>query len=405
MTIKIAGVTFDKYESAKVDLIFDSVASTFSFLVYFDPSDSAMRAALQPGTYPDVVISHNNETLITGTLLSYAFKSSAAPRHLVAISGYSKTGVLNDCQLPDSMVIQFNQNTFKEICQKVCNAFNLTLVIDPAVADACDGVLDTTNFNKSETAAAFLSDLAGQINVILSHTPAGELYVTSGQSKNTVQSVETILANYTSVPRTYQMVPVSATVSGTVSTAVPVMAKANYVNGMPNVAFEVTFDGQRMHSDITVVGQQDTMDNNATSTSEPLENPYVGKSETIALKDQNDINNAQIYGVNRTVPRPRVVIQTSGSNMTIDRAQRNVLTDELKGIILSIEQRGWLVGGAIIRPGDIITVTNPDLHIYSSTRFFIQSARYSGNAVKETVELNCVVPETFNNDTPKNIFA
>lgn len=399
MKIKIAGTTFDKFSQVNINLIYDSVASTFSCSVYFDPNNAAQKAALQPGKFPPVTIEHNGVLLLTGTLLSLRFKSSAKPRHLVHLSGYSTTGVLEDCQIPESIYpLQSNNLSFSEIVSKVIQPFGLKLVVDPSVRDACNKPINVVNADANQTIKSYLAEIAGQINVVVSHTNKGELLLTGYKTKDT----NTILANYATVPVDPALSGVSGTASGTVIK--DKKAIINFTQGMPGVEFELIFDGQQMHSTISVNGQHPVDEGNAQSVP-ALRNPYVGISNTIALLDQNDINNAQIYGTVQTVPRPKIAIPTASTDLTLEKAQRNILSGELKAIPLKIEMRGWSVNGAMIMPGDIITVKNIELHIYETARFFIESAVYKGNHVKETVTLNCVVPETFNNDMPKNIFA
>jgi prophage tail gpP-like protein len=173
---------------------------------------------------------------------------------------------------------------------------------------------------------------------------------------------------------------------------------------MPGISMDLIFDGQKMHSDIFVQGQTSvTNPTNAVAASDPLENPYVKRGLDWQGNAKNNVTG------NTAIPykgyRPRVVSQTSGTLSNTDKAQRNALSEELKGISLSIDVHGWTVQGHTLLPGDIVTAVDPELHIYSSARFFVVSAEYRGNEVKETCVLNCVIPEVFNNDTPKNIFA
>lgn len=392
MTIKIAGVTFDKYNQAFVNLIYDSIASTFSFLLYFDPNNEGHRKALLPGLYPDVTIEHNGQLLLTGTLLLYRFQSSAV-KSLVHIEGYTKTGVLEDCQIPGTVPLQSDGVSLTAIATKICDAFGLTLIVDDTVRDICSGPIPTINADATETVKSYLSAIAGQLNVVISHTPKGELLLTGYKTK--------VVVSYSvRVPDPIRGEPEFIPTIGTNNR----ISIATFVNGMPGIEFEQVFDGQKMHSSIAVTGQATFSGTNAVAAT-PLNNPFVGNLTTVALKDQNDINNAQIYGQVSTIPRPKVINQTTGTYLTTDKAQQNALCDEYKHLPLIIKMRGWELGGKLAMPGDIITITNPDLHIYTPARFFIESIQYNDNPAKETCTIHCVIPETFNNDVPKNIFA
>src|SRR6478736_745465 len=97
MKIKINGRVIDKWANLSVSLIYNSVASTFSFDLYWNPYDKDMRDIMLPGNYQDcVIISDSGEVLITGVFHSPSFKSNSTA-NLVNISGYSRTGVLQEC--------------------------------------------------------------------------------------------------------------------------------------------------------------------------------------------------------------------------------------------------------------------------------------------------------------------
>ncbi len=99
MKLKIGSTDYDFFNGVRVTLTYDSVASVFGFSAYFDPNDPLHRKLFRPLRYQKCVASHNGETLITGRVLSMSFKSEAQ-KSLVTISGYSMTGILEDCPIP-----------------------------------------------------------------------------------------------------------------------------------------------------------------------------------------------------------------------------------------------------------------------------------------------------------------
>jgi prophage tail gpP-like protein len=404
MTITIGGVLFEKYSQAAVTLIYDSVGSTFSFQVYFNPDDAKQRRAMLPGTYPPVVIEHNGTLMLTGTLLYYRFKSSSV-KHLVTVSGYTKTGVLEDCQIPSSVSLQSDNISLIDITRKILNVFGLQFVVDPDVEQVCSQPIKTTSADINETVKSYLSTIAAQINVVISHTTSGELYLTGYKTKTLIPA--TNIVNNTVTPADSTLAGIKSKANNQIT--VNKQSVFDFTPGMPGVEFEQVFDGQKMHSNIIVKGQasvpNDSNKSANASDSVPLLNPYVKQATSLAHLDNGNLATAVLFDTIQTIPRPKVVIQTSGSDITADKAARNILSDELKSLPLKIEIRGWNLGGHIVLPGDIVTVTNSELHIYNKARFFVESVEYRGNQVKETCTLNCVVPETFNNDTPENIFV
>lgn len=341
MILKIQNKEVKLYNQFSVHLKYDTVASTFSFNYYFNPDNADFRALLRPGKYPSVKVEHNGERLITGTLLNYQFASEAS-RQLTAVSGYAKAGVLEDCQIPPSLYpLQSDGLTLKEITQKLIQPFGINLIVDSSVVDKVNASYETATANASESIKSYLSELASQRHVILTHNEYGDLVMTEAKAQKA--------------------------------------AIFDFVKGMPGVKMKLEFNGQKMHSEISVQRQAKKDDPNGESSS--IKNPYAAGTF-----------------------RPRVEKQSTGDEMNTPLATRNALSEELKEIKLLIELEGWTLNDKIVRPNNIITVLNPDLFLFKKTNFFIESVEYSGDNESESAVLTCVVPEVYNNQTPNNIF-
>src|ERR1035437_732740 len=99
MELRVGNRIISKYNQVSVSLKYDSVGDTFAYVIYFDPANSDDRKTFIPGNYLPCTITHNGELLITGVLLSNGFSSSSV-KELMRVGGYSKSGVLDDCQVP-----------------------------------------------------------------------------------------------------------------------------------------------------------------------------------------------------------------------------------------------------------------------------------------------------------------
>ncbi len=342
MILKVGNKELKTYNDFNMQLNYEGVASAFSFVFYFDPNNPEHRAMFKPGSYSPVTVEHNGELLLTGNLLVHEFKSGAT-KQLIRVSGYCKTGVLDDCEIPVSAYpLQQNKLSLKQIAEKVIKPFGIKLVVDSSVAKEADKSIAKSTCNENQTVKSYICSLANQRHIIVSHNEKGELLFTKEQTTQT-----------------------------------PVY----HFNGtLPAVTMTLKFDGQKMHNKISLIKQASKSGKgNAGQTT--FTNPYV------------------------SVFRPSVKRQTSGRDVDTELGSRNMLSAELKGIDLTIELDRWVLGDKIIKPNTIITVTNPEIFIYTKTKFFVASVDYRGNNIEKTATLKCVIPEVYNSDKPKNIFS
>ena len=105
----------DFFNKFTIGLRYDSVGSTFSFHHFFDPKNKTHQLLWQPGHYHNVSVEHDNELLLTGTILNQKF-GRGSKKKLSSIEGYSLTGVLEDSQIPTSLYpLQSDGKTLVEI--------------------------------------------------------------------------------------------------------------------------------------------------------------------------------------------------------------------------------------------------------------------------------------------------
>ena len=344
MILKVGNKKIERFNSVDVVLKYDSVASTFAFSFYYDPANGDIAALAKPGEYPDAVIEHNGEVLITGKILSHTYQDGAV-KSLTSVGGYSKPGVLEDCEIPVSLYpLQSDGKTFTQIAQRLIKPFGLTMVVDADVSARANAVYQVATAEATGTVKAYLASLAAQKNMILSHSPSGQLLCTKAKAKG--KSV------------------------------------ASFENGQPNTEISLSFDGQSMHSEITVMKQAAIDGGNAGQST--VVNPFVAGF------------------------RPTVKIQTSGTDNDTQLAAKNMLAAELKGIKVTIVLSGpesWLLNGLVLRPNILVDVTAPQVYLPRRTQFFVEQVALSEDANGQRAVLTCVLPEVHNGETPKNIFA
>jgi hypothetical protein len=139
------------------------------------------------------------------------------------------------------------------------------------------------------------------------------------------------------------------------------------------------FNGQKMHSDITVQKQAGIEGGNSGENT--IVNPFVP-----------------------FVYRPKVVKQNSGNDNDTLEAAKSIRSAEMKGIVLTIKTSMWEIEGEVIKPNQIITVRNPELYLYKKSNWFIESVKLDGDEKQTIATLTCVLPETYNGGTPSYIF-
>jgi len=330
------------FNNFSFELKFDSVASMFSFAFYFDENNPEQKELACVSHFHEAIVEHNGKKLLTGYILSEGF-SRTSVKNLVQFAGYSKPGVLEDCEIPPSLYpLQSDNLCLREIAQKLLAPFKLQMVIDPSVSSKMEIKYATTTAKESQSIKSYLTELATQRDIVISHDESGRLLFT--KAKANVKPI------------------------------------AHFESGLMGDKMSLSFGGQGLHSEITVIKQADSDGGNAGQYT--VRNPYVP-----------------------IVYRPKVIVQSSGDDNSTQEVAKNALAAELKNIVLKITTFKWEIEGEIIKPNNIISVLAPELYIYKKTNFFIESVSYSGDSEKMVAELTCVLPQVYNGETPKNIFV
>lgn len=348
----------DRFENRKIDfwnqfqlnLVHNSIGSTFSFQSYFDPENIYHKEIFAPSHFHECTVEDEGELLLTGTILKQGFSQSAT-KQLVGLSGYSRAGVLEDCEIPPTLYpLQFDGLSLHEITSKLLRPFRVGFKVDSSVSAKMRQSFDVSTASESQNIKSFLVELASQKDIVLSHNEHGELLFT--QPKTNVPPILTIDTRNRDTDSAY-----------------------------PVTSIRTEFNGQGMHSPIWIQKQASTDGGNASQSS--IKNPYVVGSYSF---------------------RPKVKSQTSGDDNDTHLAAKRALANELKNFKLTIELDRWRVGGKIIRPNNMISIIAPEVYIYTKENFFVESVTLTGNNEKKTATIQCVLPSVYNGENPVNIY-
>lgn len=361
MNLKInhrKGIANIKYfNKFTLSLRFDSIADNFGFAFYFDPTNREHAELACVSHFHEAVLEHNGETLISGFIINQGFKSGAK-KEMAQFGGYSKPGVLGDCDIATkNYPLQFDGMTLKQITEKLIAPFRLKLIIEdiakdasitgPTVKEKADKKIKTTTAAESQNVADFIIEAATHQNIVVSHDEKGNLLFTKAKTKQT-----------------------------------PLFIFDKRNGPIPGFEFSLDFNGQSIHSEITVIKQADSDGGNAGEYT--IKNPYCPV---------------------RYVYRPRVIVINTGDDITIQQAAENEVRKELKNIKLQIKTSRWDKDGKIIRPNNIVKIYDPELFLYKTTEWFIESIDFDGDETKTEAIINCVPIEVYSDQAIKNMFV
>lgn len=173
--LKIDNKIFSYFSTVNVSLKLNTIASTFTF--------SGFDRFFDILSYQKCKVLFGNETILTGVALNPANSFKKEPT-LLSVSGYSKTGILEDCTFPpDLYPLQFDGLSLKDIALKVTNYFGLTLKVFDNAEDLASIPYEKVTANVDETIKSFLSKLCTQRGLILTHDNLGRLLIYKIEAK------------------------------------------------------------------------------------------------------------------------------------------------------------------------------------------------------------------------------
>lgn len=342
LSLKISGNEFKFWNNFQLNLVYNSLGSTFSFdgLTYTEDQ----KKLFKPLSYHRCEVLFNREKLLSGTLLNTG-TGVENTLSLNNISGYSLPGVLEDCEIPlEVYPLQFDNMSLREIAEKIITPFGLQLVVHNAVNNEANAKYDSIAAESTDKIKDFLAKLCKTKNIILTHNEYGNV-------------VFTRLSESASV--------------------------ATYIEGMPSTSIKLSVNGQAMHSSLT--GQRQASIGTDVAGEETITNTLVQSYRPTVKSQESGQNNDTENSV-----RMLRGSELRNISVTID-TDRYTWTD---GKILRV-----------IKPNNIIEVQSPSNFIPRRTRFFVESISYTGNNEGVRASIKCVLPECYSGEVPKIVFG
>lgn len=348
------------FNQIRITSRFDSIGSTFQIDYYFDPNNPEHKEFSCVGHFHLITIEDSFESkmdrMLTGYITTQVFRDEP-DKTLAAISGYSLPGILNDCQAPpesfkvvkgETLLDQLNDSiakkfsgvslqvdglTIEEIVNRLVTPFKIKYVIESTASSIMKEVISDAKLSPSQSIVSHLTEICSQKGIIIGNDFDGRLVFSKPQKTRAI---------------------------------------THFKRGDEGVlSWQTSFSGQGMHSHIWAMAQQDDEVSNAAE-SDAIENPLVP-----------------------IVFRPHVVIQTSGSDTDSNRVALNALREELKNLQITLNINSWRIAGKIVKPGQVISITNPNIYIYKKTDFVIDTVEYTANETEQVATLTCVPPEVY----------
>lgn len=364
MQIKVNGNYYKYFNSVVISTTLDTIASVFSFMAYFDPTNTEHKILFKPLSYYKIEFFHDDGNLImTGTITHHSFKSSAEPNNLVQVSGYSLPGVLDDCQIPYNLYpLESDNRTLQQIISRLIAPFHFALITYTDVAKVSAQLIAKTVAKVDETIKDYICKVANQKNVVISHDIHGNLVL--------------FQPDLTAAPK------LTLTAQNTLDMALDI-------------------DGTKLHSHITCLRQPSrgngANDFDSDGYEPPDANPdAIGQGKVFKISSINTVTNRLIGTY-----RPKVNRLTKLSFYDTTRAALNMRAAELKNIKVLFSLDRW----EKISVGDIIQVLNPDIFINNTAKMVLESTVIQQSAERKTMTGVLVLAETFNGDEPQNIFG
>lgn len=364
MKVKINGREIEHFTNVNLKRSLDSIASTFSLSVRFNPENDDHKELFKPLQYHDILIySDNNELLFTGTILNHQFESNSG-FNLCNISGYSKCGILEDVTIPPSMYpLESINRSLREIANRLCSYYGIQVIynldsdldIDSNYTknfstkikkyrepkrkrtenpDA-NRVYKKTNADATESVKSYLAKLTSQRNILLSHDNEGNVVM--------------FKPNLKSKPK-------------------------YFFNKNNTISMSSSFNGQAMHSEINVV-RQPSAENAGVSTVDKVNSFYVKKY------------------------RPTTKVLSSGEDTDTKKAAENEYASELKNVNFKIELQGAFYD---IKPGDLINIHNHEIYSFAYSRWIVSDIEFSINENSTTTSIDLRLPESFSGEVEQN---
>lgn len=364
---------FRNWESVTIERSLDR-ADTVKLLAPFDPADPAQRELFKPFSYSPLTCAVGGVELFNGTTMHVTPRLTQDAR-TVFITGYARSGVLNDCTLPAgaSGKTTFEGQTLGEIAKALCGYFGLSpeFIGSPPAAPAVQ--------QPEPIGSPFGGDLWSTFRVVRDQprtSTTGAPFPRNTRIKQD-QKVMDFLARLAQ-QRGYVIGSAS---NGNPLFRIPVLSdrvatfeegKAPVVDVFPN------FNPQGYFSEVTAIkGSTAAVTSGAAYT---VRNPHLRGTLRPLVSPMGDTLEGDVT---------QAAFAAAG-RMFANMASYNVLVSHWRN------DRGELWA-----PGMAVELYAPGAFVYRPFPFTVRSVRFYKDARREEAELNLVLPGTFAGEIPR----
>lgn len=294
------------------------------------------RLDIDYSTLPECQINRDGNLLMTGYVFAPPLVLSPKPTE-ISLLGYSKPGILEDSSISEqSYPLQFDNMNLIDIAEKLLKPYKIDFTWNGNVLEDLNKKYTKTTVMPGTSVKQYLSDLASQRNIFLTSNELGEI-----------------------VFMRYER-----------SKYLPV---AWFKEGEDSIkSASLSIDSQNMHSEIKVL-KQATKDN-SDSAEYKITNPYMKRYKSL------------------------ISVSNSGDIFDVDKAARNILSQELRGIQIN------LVVNKFVDTGRTIMLNAPSFNINTDVELFVEAVTINGTVNTEEYQLTCVLPQVYNDEPVTNIF-
>ena len=338
VALLIDGKRFRFWQNISITRSIDAM-DTLAFTAPFQDDKAEFRTTFKPFSFKSGVVTVSGEPLFTGTLVGID-PTIAEKQKILAVSGYSLPGVLNDCTAPasvyDKIGLETDKQTLKEIATTMATPFGLGVLF---TADA-GPVFKRVEIQPTAKILGFLTKLAQQQNLIISSSENGELLFQ--------QSIKTGK-------------PVAVLQQGTA----------------PVLSVIPLFDPQNYYSHIT-----------------GIDPALVGTDG-----GQFTVKNSRLSNVIRPFTFKATDTEGGGIKKATEAKAARMFANTVS---YSLTVPTWRdPSGKLWQPNTTLKLQAPGAMIYSSYEFLIRSIEFNRNSNSETATLNLVLPGAFSGELPK----
>ena len=169
--LSIKGALFRAWTTIVITRSIDSV-DTVSMSAPFEPESPAFRSIFKPFSYYPVVCTVGGAPLFLGTVVGVA--PVATPEiTTVALSAYSRPGVLGDCTASAASPLEFNKMGLYSIALQLCAPFGIGVIL---LNDA-GPFFEQVSIPIGAKVLPFLTGLAQQRGLVMSSDALGNLVI------------------------------------------------------------------------------------------------------------------------------------------------------------------------------------------------------------------------------------